>query len=283
LVFNKVDLYPEKDRQAIYQQLRQLGTGKEEEQLEQLLSPREIVMVSAEPAPMQVRVEQPNGEISYQEETPPPQVEALKEGILDILNREGRSLLALNALLQAQQAETHIAQATVRLRPEEAETLIWNYAKYKAIAVAVNPIAIFDLVGGTFADLALIRGLAKLYGLPMTSYEAGKLWRRILISSGSLLLGEIGTSALFGLGKSTALIGAGWGSPSAIMSYTGLAATQGAIAGYGAYTVGQVAQEYLKQGCSWGPLGPSTVIEDILSQVDGDTIIYRLKQELSRS
>ena len=282
LVFNKVDLYPEKDRQAIYQQLRQLGTGKEEEQLEQLLSPREIVMVSAEPAPMQVRVEQPNGEISYQQETPPPQVEALKEGILDILNREGRSLLALNALLQAQQAENHIAQATVRLRQAEAETLIWNYAKYKAIAVAVNPIAIFDLLGGTFADLALIRGLAKLYGLPMTSYEAGKLWRRILISSGTLLLGEIGTSALFGLGKSTALIGAGWGSPSAIMSYTGLAATQGAIAGYGAYTVGQVAQEYLKQGCSWGPLGPSKVIQDILAQVDGDTIIYRLKQELSR-
>jgi len=283
LVFNKVDLYPEKDRQAIYQQLRQLGTGKEEEQLKQLLSPREIVMVSAEPAPMQVRVEKPDGEISYQQETPPPQVEALKEAILDILNREGRSLLALNALLQAQQAETHIAQATVRLRQDDAETLIWNYAKYKAIAVAVNPIAIFDLVGGTFADLALIRGLAKLYGLPMTSYEAGKLWRRILISSGSLLFGEIGTSALFGLGKSTALIGASWGSPSAIMSYTGLAATQGAIAGYGAYTVGQVAQEYLKQGCSWGPLGPSTVIEDILSQVDGDTIIYRLKQELKRT
>ncbi len=283
LVFNKVDLYPEKDRQTIYEQLRQLGTGKEEEALEELLSPREIVMVCAEPAPMHVRVEQADGEITYEREEQPPQIEALKEGILDILNREGRSLLALNALLQAQTAENHLAEETIRLRQDEAETLIWDYAKYKAIAVAVNPIAIFDLIGGTFADLALIRGLARLYGLPMTSYEAGKLWRRILISSGTLLFGEIGTSALFGLGKSTALIGASWGSPSAILSYAGLAATQGAIAGYGAYTVGQAAQEYLKQGCSWGPLGPSTVIKDILSQVDGDTIIYRLKQELSHS
>lgn len=283
LVFNKVDLYPDKDRQAIYQQLRQLGTGKEEEDLEQLLSPKEIVMISAEPAPVQVRVEQANGEISYQRETPPPQVEGLKEGILEILNREGRSLLALNALLQTQKAESHIAEETIRLRQEEAETLIWNYAKYKAIAVAVNPIAIFDLIGGTFTDLALIRGLAKLYGLPMTSYEAGKLWRRILVSSGSLLLGEIGTGALLGLGKSSAVIGAGWGSPSVIVSYAGLAATQGAIAGYGAYTVGQAAQQYLKQGCSWGPLGPSTIIRDILSQVNGDTIIYRLKQELTNN
>ncbi len=281
LIFNKVDLYPEKDRNAIYEQLRQLGTGKEGEQLQELLSPREIVMVSAEPAPMQVRVEQPDGEIHYQRETPPPQIDALQEAILEILNREGRSLLALNALLQAQQAESHIAQETVRLRQQEADTLIWNYAKYKAIAVAVNPLAMIDLIGATFADLALIRGLARLYGLPMTSYEAGKLWRQILVSSGSLLVGEMGTSAILALGKSTAIIGASWGSPSAIMSYTGLAATQGAIAGYGTYTVGQAAQEYLKGGCSWGPLGPSTVIKDILSQVDGDTIIYRLKQELS--
>ncbi|MFP4134283.1 MAG: GTP-binding protein [Halothece sp.] len=280
LVFNKVDLYPDQDRQMIYEQLRQLGTGKEGEQLQELLSPREIVMISAEPAPMHVRVEQPDGEITYEREAQPPQVESLKEAILDILNREGRSLLAINALLQAQNAELHLAEETVRLQQEEAETLIWNYAKYKAIAVAVNPLAIFDLIGGTFADLALIRGLAKLYGLPMTSYEAGKLWRRILISSGSLLLGEIGTSFLMGVGKSSAIIGASWGSPSAIMSYAGLAATQGAIAGYGAYSVGQVAQEYLKKGCSWGPLGPSTVIKEILSQVDGDTIIYRLREEL---
>jgi len=281
LVFNKVDLYPEKDRQAIYEQLRQLGTGKEGEQLQELLSPKEIVMVSAEPAPMQVRVEQPDGEIRYQRETPPPQVDALKEAIIEILNREGRSLLALNALLQAQKAETHLAEETVRICQDQAETLIWNYAKYKALAVAVNPLAILDLLGGTFADLALIRGLARLYGLPMTSYEAGKLWRQILISSGGLLLGELGTNAALALGKSTAMIGASWGSPSAIVSYTGLAATQGAIAGYGAYTVGQAAQKYLQRGCSWGPLGPSTVIQEILSQVDGDTIIYRLRQELS--
>ena len=283
LVFNKVDLYPDQDRQAIYQQLRELGTGKEPEALTELLSPREIVMVAAQPSPMYVRVEQANGEVSYEREEQAPKIEALKEGILDILNREGRSLLALNALLQAQTAENHIAEETLKLRQEEAETLIWNYSLYKSMAVALNPVAIFDLIGGTFADLALIRALARLYGLPMTSYEAGKLWRRILMSSGGLLIGEIGTSTLFGLGKSSALIGAGWGSPSAIMSYAGLAATQGAIAGFGAYSVGQVAQEYLKQGCSWGPLGPSTVIKNILSQVDGDTIIYRLKQELSNS
>jgi hypothetical protein len=35
----------------------------------------------------------------------------------------------------------------------------------------------------------------------MTSYEAGKLWKKILVSSGGLLLGELGSSVLLGLGK----------------------------------------------------------------------------------
>ncbi|MGH2412767.1 MAG: DUF697 domain-containing protein, partial [Microcystaceae cyanobacterium] len=61
-----------------------------------------------------------------------------------------------------------------------------------------------------------------------------------------------------------------------------VALTQGGIAGYGAYAVGKVAQEYLERGCTWGPLGPSTVIQEILNQVEPHTIIYRLRQELSK-
>jgi hypothetical protein len=52
------------------------------------------------------------------------------------------------------------------------------------------------------------------------------------------------------------------------------------MAGYGSYAIGKAAQVYLEQGCSWGSTGPSTVIAEILSQIDSETIIYRLKQEL---
>ena len=38
----------------------------------------------------------------------------------------------------------------------------------------------------------------------------------------------------------------------------------------------------LEQGCSWGPMGPSTVIQDILNEVEPDTILYRLRQELGQ-
>ena len=275
LVYNKIDLYPEQDRESIYRQLQTLGTYTG---VEELLTSSEIVMVAAEPSPLPVRVEWADGKVTQEWEPQPPQIDELRGIILQILNREGRSLLALNALMQGRAAETNIAQKTIALRREEAEEIIWKYAQYKALAVAVNPIPLLDILGGMITDLGLIRSLAKLYGLPMTSKDAGKLWRKILLSSGSLLLGEIGSSFVLGLVKSTVITM--WESPAALTAYASTALTQGGIAGYGAYAVGKVAVKYLEGGCSWGNLGPSTVIQDILATVEPNTIIYRLRQEL---
>jgi uncharacterized protein len=280
LVFNKVDLYPEQDRLTIYANLQRLGAATGDDSiLKELLSPDEIVMIAAEPAPLQVRVELPDGKVSYEWESPPAQINELKQKILKILNREGRSLLALNALVQARDIEERIAQKTIEMREKEAEELIWRFTKYKAIAIAVNPIAFLDVIGGTLTDLALIRALAKLYNLPMTSYQAGKLLKTILLSSGGLLLGEIGTSFLWGLGKSAAAISAGE-NPTNITAYAGAAIAQAGIAGYGAYAIGRAAQVYLEKGCTWGQLGPNTVIQEILNQVESHTILYRLRTEL---
>jgi small GTP-binding protein len=281
LVFNKIDLYPEKERQEIYQQLQQLGTGINNSNAQAILSPDEIVMVAAEPQPLPVRVKLADGTVREEWETLSPQIEELQDKILQILNREGRSLLAINALFQAKEAEENIAKKTIQIRQKEAEEIIWKYAKYKALAVAINPIAIFDIVAGTLTDLALIRSLARLYGLPITSYEAGKLWKQILVSSGGLLLGEIGSSLILGLGKSAAAVTSYLENPGALTAYASAALIQGGIAGYGAYAVGKIAQEYLQKGCTWGPMGPSTVIQEILSKIESKTIIYRLRQELS--
>ena len=280
LVFNKIDLYPDQDRQAIYRNLQKLGAGSStSRRLQELLSPSEIVMVAAEPAPIELRVEWPDGSVTHEWESPPPQIDELKEKIVSILNREGRSLLALNALVQARDAEENIARKTLELRDKEAEDLIWKFTKYKALAVGLNPIAVLDVLGGTVADLALIRELARLYNLPMTSYQAGKLLQKILFSSGGLLLGELGSSILFGLGKSAAAVASGE-NPINFTAYGGAAIAQAGIAGYGIYAVGKAAKVYLERGCTWGELGPNTVIQEILNQVERNTILYRLRQEL---
>lgn len=267
LVFNKIDLYPDRDREAIYQQLQSLGGSVP-------LRPDEIVRVAAAPMPLMVRQEWSDGRVTEALETPSPNVEELRQVLRKIISREGQSLLALNALVQARDAQAKVANKTLELRDREAQELIWQFARYKGIAVGINPVAVLDVLGGTIADLAMIRSLAQLYNLPMTSHEASKLWRTILLSSGGLLFGELGSSFVFGLGKSaSAAIGG-------LPGFLGAGVAQGAIAGYGAYLVGQAAQAYLQRGCTWGESGPATAIEEILSQVDRDSILDRLRQEL---
>ena len=280
LVFNKIDLYPERDRQKIYHQLQQLNSSRSGRSLEEIISTQEIVMVAAKPQPIKVRIESKDGTKSIWEH-PEPQIAELRQAICQILQREGKSLLALNALVQARNAEVEIAHKTIELRQTEAQKIINKYARYKAIAVAANPVIFLDLLGGFIADLALIRSLSKLYGLPITTYEAGNLLKRIIASSGGLLLGEVGSSFFLGVGKGGAILSSGFDSAGAITAYLGTATAQGAIAGYGTFVVGRVAQVYLEQGCTWGEMGASTLIKEILSQVEPNTIMYRLRQELS--
>ena len=282
LVFNKIDLYPDQTRQAIYQNLQQLAAKSADGmQLQRLMTANEIILVAADPAPMQVRVEV-NGRASYEWEAPPVQIDSLKQKILAILQQEGRTLLALNALFQARDAEAALASKILDVRHTEAEALIWKFARYKAIAVGINPIAVLDLVGGTLSDVAMIRALSELYGLPVTRHEASKLWKTILLSSGSLMLSEFGSGLLLGMGKSAAAAAGGLEASTSFSAYAGTAIVQGGIAGYGAYAVGRAVQVYLEQGCSWGAQGPNTVIQDILNQLEPNTIIYRLRQELSQ-
>jgi GTPase SAR1 family protein len=286
LVFNKMDLYPDQDREVIAHKLQALFRQDEGGQrLQQVISRDEVVTVAAEPAPRQVRIEWPDGRITHEWEPLSPQVDDLKEKILELLNREGQALLTLNALQQAKASTAAIAKSSVQQRQAEAEAMIWKFARGKAIAVGLNPFAVLDIVGGFIADLALIRSLARLYGLPMTSYEASKLWKTILLHSGTLVLSEWGSGLLLGLGKAGAIAGAASNGDfsNVVLTQLTAGAAQGMVAGYGSYAIGKAAQAYLVRGCTWGAEGPDTVIEELLSQLDRNTILYRLRQDMNQS
>jgi hypothetical protein len=280
LVFNKIDLYPDTDRQTVYQNLQRLweqishGTG---------LAPPlvdDVIRVAADPAPMLVQVEWPDGRVTEQWEAPPVQIEALKQTLLQLIQQEGAMLIALNALQQARRLEDSLSAATTALHQQQADQLIWRFAKYKALAVGLNPFAILDLLGGIASDLTMIRSLARLYGLPMTGHEAGKLWRSIVRSSGALILSELGSGLLLGFGKSGAALWSLFDSAGGLTTYAGAMMAQAGASGYGTYAVGQAARVYLERGCTWGPQGINTVMLDILAQADQQGTLKRLKQDI---
>lgn len=279
LVFNKTDLYPEVDRQSIYAALEQLRRRLGDILTDSGLAVDEVIRVAARPAPVQVRVEWPDGRVSNEWEAPPAQIEPLRKALLTILQHDGPALVALNALRSARTIERDMVSHVSQLHSDRADDLIWQFAKYKAVVVALNPIAVLDLLGGIASDLVMIRSLARLYGFPITNYEAGRLWKAILKSSGALLLSELG-SALLGAGKTTAALFSLLDSASGVTAMAGAITAQASAAGYGTLAVGQATKTYLEQGCTWGPEGISATMTAILQETDTSDTLAQLRQDI---
>lgn len=272
LVFNKVDQYPDADRMAIYRKIR-------DERVKQLLSPAEIVMVAASPLVAQA-VRRADGTMGVQRRPGKPQVEDLKLKILEILHREGKSLVALNTMLYADDVNERMVQRKMTIRDESANQIVWKAVMTKAIAIALNPITAVDLLTGTVIDLVMILTLSRLYGISMTQQGAVGLLQKIAISMGGLsaseLLATLGLSSLKGLlGLSAPATGG-----ISLGPYISVALTQAGVAGVSTYAIGQVTKIYLANGASWGPEGPKTVVSRILSSLDETSILNRIKGEL---
>lgn len=280
LVFNKTDLYPDIDRHQILTNLQRLWQSLKTPSPElEPLAVDDVLLVAACPAPQQVRVEWPDGRITQEWETPPSAIAPLRDALIAILHQDAPTLIVLNALRAARELEQTMVRQVTSRHQDQADELILQFAKYKALAVALNPIAGLDLAAGVVADLVLIRALARLYGFPITNFEAGKLWRAMISSSGMLLASELG-SALLGAGKTTAALFSLVDSPSGLSALAGAVTAQASAAGYGTYAVGKAAKRYLERGCTWGPEGISATLQTVLQDMRGSDRLTRLQQTL---
>lgn len=272
LVFNKIDQYPDADRLAIYHKIR-------DDRVRELLSPDEIVMAAASPLTARA-VRRPDGSMGVQMTRSLPQVQDLKLKILEILDREGKSLVALNTMLCAGDINEQLVQRKMEIRDEAANRIIWNAVMTKAVAIALNPITVVDILSGAVIDVVMILTLSKVYGIAMTEAGAVELLQKIAISMGGITAGEL--LANFGLSSLKGLLGLATPATGglALGPYLSVAATQAAIAGVSSYGIGQVTKAYLANGASWGDDGPKAVVSKILSSLDEDSILNRIKEEL---
>jgi GTPase len=272
LVFNKVDRYPDRDKLAIYAKIR-------DERVREILSPNEIIMVAA--APVVIRAERREDSsmgVSYQPGTP--QVSELKWRIVQILQREGKSLAALNAMLAADRIQQQLIDRKMGSREEAANDIIWQSVMTKSIATALNPITAADIIAGAAIDIAMIVRLSQFYGMPMTRSGATKLLQTMAIGIGGLTISELAVNlGLSGVKGLLAILAPATGGIS-IAPYTAVALTQASIAGVATYTVGQVTKTYLANGASWGDNSPKSVIAQILDTIDKHSIVDRIKEEL---
>ncbi|MEL7067068.1 MAG: DUF697 domain-containing protein [Cyanobacteria bacterium J06581_3] len=273
LVFNKTDQYPTADQQQILEKLQR-------EHLTGLLPPENVVVAAAAPLIVQAR-RQSDGTIQTHRERGQANVAALKLRILEILQREGKALIALNTLLYADDVNERVVEQKLAIRDRAADDTIWKTVITKSIAVALNPVTVVDLLSGAAIDVALIIALAKLYGLEMTQRGATELLKKIALSLGGLTVSELAiTFGLSGLKSVLAAAAIPTGGLTA-SPYVSVALAQATVSGVSTYAIAQVTKTYLANGATWGTGGPKAVVTEILNELDEDSIMHQIRKELS--
>jgi len=199
-------------------------------------------------------------------------VDPLRERIVELLAADGQALVALNGAMFAADKSDRMAALRVRMREETAAATIWKYAVMKSLAVALNPGAVLDVLGGTAVDVAMVVTLGRIYGIGITTSNARSLVTSILKAAGWVMLGEAAVSYASSIFKGLTL---GYGT---VLT----ALPQGAAAGYGSYIVGQAARYYFQHGASWGEQSPKQVITQILDNTDRQSVLDRLKSEIKQ-
>ncbi len=262
LVLNKADRYSASQRAELKTRLIERTRG--------LVAENNVVEVTAQPVDERILRVDEHGQESEVLRERSPDITALRERIFAILEAEGKTLAALNAALFAGRLSDEIGARLTTTRQELAGRVIRLYCIGKGVAVALNPVPAADLLAAATLDVALVMHLSRLYGLPLTRMEAGKLLATIATQLAALM------GAVWGVH----LVASALKLASAGLSTALTAAAQGALAWYATVLVGRAAENYLAQGKSWGDTGPKRVVADIVKSLDRDSILREARDEI---
>jgi len=262
LVLNKQDRYTSSELNILKNALMSHTNN--------MIDPKHIVFASAAPAVQWVCRIDASGKEVEEKRQPEVEISALKEILWEVLTAEGKTLSALNASLFASQLSDQLGVAIIQARKDVGDKVIRAWCIGKGIAVAFNPIPVADLVAAVAVDVSLVMHLSKVYGLPLSKSEASELIKTI----GKQMLLVMGTVWAVHLVSSALKLGTGG------LSAVVTGGAQGVVAWYSTYVVGQAAEVYLAKGKSWGDSGPKWVIQNILSDMDRDSILNDAKADI---
>jgi small GTP-binding protein len=233
LVFNKIDRYPEADRVLILNALQDRVQG--------LLSPLDVVCVSARPDPVELE----SGEPYW----PEPDILPLIRRIAIVLRAEGEDLIADNILLQSQRLGEEARKIIDGQRRRQADKVVDQFQWISAGIIAVTPLPIVDLLGTAAVNAQMVVELGRIYGCEL-NLERG---RELALSLAKTLAG-------LGLIKgSTQLIATSL--QVNIATIVVGRAIQGVTAAYLTHIAGRSFIEYFRQNQDWGDGGMTAVVQ----------------------
>jgi small GTP-binding protein len=264
LALNKSDRYTDDERQRLLDHLRQRTAG--------LIRAEDVVAVAAQPSPQRFERTDTGGRAIETADLPSPDIEPLRQRLLALAAHEGKTLAALNAGLFAGRLTDRVGARIAETRRQVADKVIRQYCLAKGVMVALNPIPVADLLAAAGLDAAMVVQLSRVYGLPLTRSESGRLVATISAQLAALM------GAVWGVH----LVASALKGVSAGVSTVVTAGFQGALAWYATVLIGRAAERYLVQGKSWGEQGAKRAVADIVASLDRDSILREAREEILR-
>lgn len=263
LILNKSDRYSATELESLLTHIRV--------RCREWVQPENILAACANPRPDKLIREDEHGKEFYSQRPRQADVRELRTRLWNILEKEGKTLAALNAALFTSDLDSRIAEKIVIARKNVAEKIIQNYCLAKGVLVAVNPVPVADLLAAAGTDVTMVVHLGNVYGFQLSRREASKLL--LTISAQMLLL----MSAYWGVN----MVSAAMKTISAGMSAALTAGAQGALAWYATYVTGRAAQSWFAKGKTWGSAGPRETVNEILDSLDQDSILQTARLEIA--
>ncbi|MEG4069863.1 GTP-binding protein [Microcoleus sp. Pol11C2] len=159
VVFNKVDLYPDTDRDEILDRLRQRVKG--------FVAAMDVVAISANPQ----KVVLEDGTIFQ----PGRDIMPLIRRVAAILRAEGEDLIADNILLQSQHLGDQARKLIDAQRRRQADKAVERFQWIGAGVIAVTPLPVVDLLATAAVNAQMVVEIAKIYGCELNIDRAKEL------------------------------------------------------------------------------------------------------------
>ena len=246
LVINKADLYgPTQIREISESILRKVGNR---------LGAADIVFAAAAPKEAEREIHKADGTIEVVTFQPKPKIEALEARMLEILDREDKAIIALNASLFASDVSDRIKELKQHVRSKEVARLINYFMLGKALVVGVTPVPVFDILGGMAIDAVMVQRIGAIYGTEFSLKNAQSMVLEILRAWGLTAAAEYGLHVAADLLRTVT-----FGTSTLIT-----AVPQGLAAAWSTYVVGHAANIYFRDA-GWSGRSPKDIVQEILA------------------
>ncbi|MFZ2068325.1 MAG: DUF697 domain-containing protein [Xanthobacteraceae bacterium] len=246
LVINKADLLgPEQIREITESILRKIGNR---------IGPDDIVLAASAPRESEREIHKADGTVEIRRFQPKPKIEALEARMLEVLDREGKAIIALNASLFASEVSDRIKELKQHVRGKEVTRLIYYFMLGKALVVGANPVPVFDILAGMASDALMVQRIGAIYGTEFSLKSAQNMVLEILRAWGLMAAAEYGLHLAADLLRTVTF------GTSTILT----AVPQGLAAAWSTYVVGNAANIYFRDA-GWSGRSAKDIVKDILS------------------